>query len=158
VCPLLATRTEEVGINNLIVNSMAFQVIAGKTKEVQLPVTPSTAITAGTLLTFSGGKLVAAAAATAAVNIVGILKATIAATDDDYASDRLVSVIVPVEKHVLYEADVTSGLVATDIGGEFDLTDGATVDRSASSVDVVKAVKVISSTKGHFFVKINGSY
>jgi hypothetical protein len=137
---------------------MAFSVVRGKTKEIQLPVTTSTAIAEGALLTFTTGKLVAAGAATAATAIVGILKKTIAATDDDYASDRLVTVIVPVEKHVVYEADVTSGLVAADIGLEQDLTDASTVDRAASSVDVVKCVGVISSTKGLFFVKINGSY
>lgn len=137
---------------------MAFYAIAGKTKEVQLPVTPSTAIAEGALLTFTTGKLVAAGAATAAVDIVGILKKAIVATDTDYASDRLVSVLVPTEKFVVFEADVTSGLVATDIGGEFDLTSSTHVNRGASSVDVVKCVGVISSTKGQFFVKLNGSY
>jgi hypothetical protein len=137
---------------------MAFYAIAGRTKEIQLPVTPSTAISEGALVTFSGGKLVAAGAATAAVNIVGILKKAILASDADYATDRLVSVLVPVEKHVLYEADVTSGLVAGDVGGEFDLTSSTHVDRSASAVDVVKCLGVISSTKGLFLVKINGSY
>lgn len=137
---------------------MAFRVVRGRTKEVLLPVTPSTAIAGDTLVTFSTGKLVAAGAATAASAIVGILKNTIAATDSDYASDRLVPVLVPVEKHVVYEGDVTSGLVAADVGLEQDLTDGATVDRTASAVDVVKCVGVISSTKGLFFIKINGSY
>lgn len=137
---------------------MAFQAVRGKTKEVLLPVTPSTAIAGGTLVTFTTGKLTAADNSTTATAIVGILKNTIAATDDDYADDRLVPVLVPVEKHVVYEADVTSGLVAGDVGLEQDLTDGATVNRGASSVDVVKCVGVISATKGLFFVKINGSY
>ena len=137
---------------------MSFLVSRGKTKEIQLPVTVSTAITAGTLLTTTSGKLVAATSSTAAVNIVGILKATIAATDSDYATARNVTVVVPTEKHVVYEADVTSGLVVADIGLEQDLTDGATVNRAASSVDVVKCIGVISSTKGLFLVKINGSY
>lgn len=137
---------------------MAFQVSKGKTKEVALPVTASTAISAGALLTFSSGRLVAATAGTTAANIVGVLKKTIAATDDDYASTRDVSVIVPVERHVEWEADVTSGLVAADVGLEQDLTDASTVNRGASSVDVVKCQKVLSSTKGIFLVKINGSY
>lgn len=137
---------------------MAFYAIAGKTKEIQLPVTPSTAISEGALLTFTTGKLVAAGAATAAVDIVGVLKKAIAATDSDYASDRLVSVLVPVENNVVFEADVTSGLVVTDVGGEFDLTSSTHVNRGASSVDVVKCLGVISSTKGLFLVKLNGSY
>lgn len=137
---------------------MAFYADAGKTKEVWLPVTPSTVLAEGALLTFTTGKLVAAGAATSPVDIVGINKKAIAATDSDYATDRLIPVLVPSEKHVVYEADVTSGLVAGDVGGEFDLTSSTHVNRGASAVDVVKCVGVISSTKGRFFVKINGSY
>jgi len=137
---------------------MSFQVVRGKTKEIPLPVTPSTALAAGSLVTLTSGKLVAAVDSTANTAIVGILKTAITATDDDYAADRLVSVIVPVEKHVVYEADVTSGLVATDVGVECDLTDASTVNRGASSVDVAKCVGVISSTKGLFWLKLNGSY
>lgn len=137
---------------------MAFVPVKGRTKEVQLPVTASTAIAGGALVTFTSGRLVAATAGTAASAIVGILKNTIAATDADYADTRDVPVIVPTEKHVVYEADVTSGLVAADVGLEQDLTDASTVNRGASSVDVVKCVGVISTTKGLFFAKINGSY
>lgn len=137
---------------------MAFYADAGKTKEVWLPVTPSTALSEGALLTFTSGKLVAAGAATAPVDIIGINKKAIASTDSDYASDRLIPVLVPTEKHVIYEADVTSGLVVGDIGGEFDLTSSTHVNRAAGSVDVVKCIAVISSTKGRFMVKLNGSY
>lgn len=137
---------------------MSFKIYAGKTKNEWLPVTASTALSRGELLTFTSGKLVAVTAGTAAVNIVGVLDKEITSSDDDYADDRLVPVQVPVEKHTVWEADVTSGLVATDIGGEFDLTDSENVDRSASSVDAVKCVGRISSTKGYFYVKFNGSY
>lgn len=137
---------------------MSFKVSEGKVKNDWLPVTPSTALSRGELLTFTSGKLVAATASTAAVAIVGVLDKEITAADDDYADDRLVPVVVPIEKHVQFEADVTSGLVVTDIGGEFDLTDSETVNRGASSVDVVKCVGRISATKGLFYVKLNGSY
>lgn len=131
---------------------------SGKTKEIPMPVTPSTALTGGTFVTFTSGKLVAATAGTANTNIVGVLKNTIAATDEDYADDRLVPVLVPAEKHVEWEIDVTSGLVAADVGLEQDLTDAGTVNRGASTVDVVKCLRVISTTKGIFWAKINGSY
>lgn len=137
---------------------MSFIRKEGRTKVIWLPVTPSTALAKDSLVTFTSGKLVAVTDSTAAVAIVGVLKKAIVSTDTDYASDRLVPVEVPTEKHAIYIADVTSGLVATDVGGEFDLTDASTVDRSASAVDVVKCVGVISSTKGEFFVKLNGSY
>jgi hypothetical protein len=137
---------------------MAFKVKAGKVKTAWLPVTTSTAIARGALVTFSSGLLVAATAQTANAAIVGVLDKTIATTDSDFATARLVPVIVPIEKHVLFEGDVTSGLVAADLGTECDLTDASTVDRSASTYDVAKAVGVISSTKGLFWLKINGSY
>lgn len=136
---------------------MAFNPVKGKMKTVWLPVTPSTDLDKRELMTFASGKLVAATAGTAAAAIVGLLDKEIATTDSDYADDRLVPVLVPVEKHVEYEGD-TASLVATDVGGEFDLTDAGTVNRGASSVDVVKCIGRISATKGLFFIKVNGSY
>ncbi len=126
----------------------------GKTKLVWLPVTASTAIAAGALVAFSSGKLIAATSSTAGSVIAGVLRKAIAATDSDYASERLVAVEVPVEKNVVWEADVTSGLVAADIGLYQDLTDSVTVNRAASTYDVVQCVKVISTTKGLFYLNI----
>lgn len=138
---------------------MAFKPTAGQFKTVWLPMTASTAITRGTLVAFTSGKLVAATAGTANTALVGIIDKTIAATDADYATDsRLVPVLVPTERHAVVEGDVTSGLVAADVGLEVDLTDGATVNRAASTVDAAKCVGVISSTKGYFILKLNGSY
>lgn len=138
---------------------MAFKPSSGQFKTVWLPVTASTAIARGALVTFSSGKLVAAGAATASLAIVGILDKTIAATDADYATDsRLVPVLVPTERYTVCEADVTSGLVVADIGLEQDLTDASTVNRAATAVDVVRCVGVISTTKGLFNVKFSGSY
>lgn len=138
---------------------MSFSVKKGKVKTVWLPVDASGgAMAKGVLVTLTSGVLELATSSTANTAIVGILDKAVATTDDDYATARLLPVLVPVEKHVIYEADVTSGLVAADIGLEQDLTDEATVNRAASSVDVAKCVKVLSTTKGEFFLKINGSY
>lgn len=137
---------------------MAFNVLKGKMKTVWLPITPSTDLAKDSLVTMTSGKLVAATSGTAAADIVGILDIEVATTDANYASDRLVPVLVPMEKHVEYRGDVTSGLVATDVGGEFDLTNALTVNRGASAVDVVKCVKRLSATEGVFFIKMNGSY
>lgn len=137
---------------------MAFKVKSGKVKTIWMPVTPSTAIARGTLVAFTSGKLVAATSATTTLFIEGILDKAIVSTDADYALDRKVPVVVPLEKFVVYEADVTSGLVAADIGLEQDLTDGATVNRAASAVDVCKCIQVISTTKGLFLVKVGGAY
>ena len=137
---------------------MAFIVKRGKTKKIPMSVTPSTAFSKDALVTFSSGKLIPATSSTPAVDIIGIIPKAIASTDSDYASDRLVEILVPVEKNIVVEADVTSGLVAADVGLEVDLTNSLTVNRGANSIKVVKCLQVISSTKGLFFVKFNGSY
>lgn len=123
-----------------------------------LPVTTSTAIVKQTLLTFSSGLLVAATSGTAAADIIGVSVKPIVSTDTDYATARLVPVEVPVERYTVWEGDVTSGLVAADIGIEVDLTDGSTVNRAATSVKAVRPIKVLTTTKGWFWIKFQGSY
>jgi hypothetical protein len=136
---------------------MAFRRVQGESKWMYLPVTPSTAIARGSLVAFSGGKLVPATAVSAPVFIVGVLRHDITATDADYALDRLVEVETAVENRVVWEF-TTSGLVATDIGTEVDLLNATTVDRSASAVKVVMPTKVITSTLGQGLIKFNGGY
>lgn len=120
----------------------------GKTKLEFWPVTPSTALSAGALVTATSGKLVAATSTTPGHDIIGVIRHTIAATDADYALDRLVEVEVPVEKNVVWTADVTSGLVAADVNLYVDLTDSLTLNRGASTYDIARVNQVISSTKG----------
>lgn len=132
---------------------MSVKLHEGKVKNVQLPVTPSTAIAARAFVAWSSGKLIAATSTTARESIAGVLVKAITASDSDYASDRLVEVEVPTEKNVVYEIDVTSGLVAADRGLFQDLMDASTVNRGASTYDVVQCVRVISTTKGLFLFK-----
>lgn len=136
---------------------MAFKVYKGKTKTIWLPVTPSTAITAGSIVSFSSGKLIAATSATTALSHAGVIAKTIASTDSDYASDRLVPVIVPLDKNTEWRAPVTSGLVATDIGLLVDLTDANTINRAASTIDAAMVKSVISSTEGTFILNLGGA-
>lgn len=136
---------------------MSFRKVEGLTKVLYLPVTPSTALAARSIVTLTSGKLVAAVAGTLAPNLAGVLIGAIAATDDDYADERLVGVEVPVEKNVIYEFP-TTGLVATDIGVDVDLTDAVTVNRAASAIGVVRTTKVLSGTLGQGLLKINGAY
>lgn len=134
-----------------------FQIKKGGTDLKKYPVTASTEFDAGALVAFSSGKLIPATSVSAKETIVGILPKAISSSDSDYADERFVSVIVPKEKNVEVEADVTSGLVAADVGLYQDLTSSTAVDRSASSVDVVQCVRVISSTKGVFRLNIGGA-
>lgn len=135
------------------------QKVRGLTKTILLPVTPSTVLAADSLVKFTSGKLVACVAGDAAIDVVGVFRGVIAATDSDYAVDRLIPIEVPVEKHVEYLLDVGTGTIAaTDVGAEFDLAGPTTVDQSATTDKVVKLTKYVSSTKGWFFIKFNGSY
>lgn len=134
---------------------MSFVKVAGATKNMWFPVTPSTALSARSLVIFSSGKLVAATSTSAAQAIVGVLVKAIAATDSDYALDRLVAVEVPREKNVEYEF-TTSSLVATDVGAVADLTDASTVDRSGSTYDIIRITKYLSATKGQGVLQITG--
>jgi len=137
---------------------MSFRIVKGpQSKNVYLPVTPSTALPARSLVTFASGKLVAATAATTAANIAGILVGAITADDADYADDRLVGVEVPTQKQAIYEFPGT-GFDATDIGVDVDLTDNVSVDGATSNVGVVRITKVLSATKAQGYLKINGSY
>src|SRR5436853_4125787 len=132
---------------------MAVKLRKGKTKFVYLPVTTSTALTVDTLVTFTSGLLVAATSSTATADLIGVIRHGIASTDSDYATARSVEVEVPVERLTEWEMDVSSGLVAGDILKEVDLTDAANVNRGASSIKIVRATKVLSTTKGMFFIK-----
>lgn len=131
----------------------------GKTKTINLPVTPSQAFVTDSLVKFTSGKLVPCIAGDAAIDVVGIIRKAIVSTDADYASDRLVPIEVPLEKHVEYELDIGTGTIAaTDLGTEYDLAGPVTVDQSATTDKVVKLVARISATKGVFLIKFNGSY
>jgi len=137
---------------------MAFIRKQGKTKVMWLPVTVSTAVSAGSLVAFSSGYLVPATNTVAPELIAGVSVKAVAATDDDYATARLIPVEVPVEKNVVWEAPVAVGtLAATSVGGYFDLTtadDGSGVDQSAGTYDVAQCVKYVSASKGWFVLNI----
>ena len=134
---------------------MAFIKYKGKTVTRWLPVTTSTAITKGSIVSWSSGLLIAATSSTTALSHAGVIKKTIASTDSDYATARLVPVEVPVEKNVIWLADFTTTLVTTDIGAEVDLTDALTVNRGASSVDACIISGYVSATKGYVTINFN---
>lgn len=135
---------------------MSFILYKGKTKTEQYPVTTSTALTKDTLVEFTSGLIAAADDNDTA--LAGVLVKTIASTDSDYASARRVGVVVPVERHCVWEADGTGTFAATDIGGEFGISDSATVDKSDTTNKVFLMTEFISASKIRGYLKINGSY
>lgn len=121
--------------------------------------TTSLALVKGTLVEFTSGRIAAADADETADNIVGVLGKTIATTDSDYASAKLVPVEVPTERHVIWEADAT-GFTAggTDEGVEYGISDSATVDQTETTAKAFKVMQVVSATKVRGYLKVNGAY
>lgn len=130
----------------------------GKVKVMFLPVTTSTAFTKNQLVAWSSGLLIAATSSSAVVAIAGVGEKTIASTDTDYATARLIPVIVPVEKYVVWKQDFTASLVAGDLGAECDLTDAGNANRGASSIKFVIPIAVLSTTSGLVLLKFGASY
>lgn len=134
---------------------MAFRRVAGKTKFMWFPVTVSTALSNGSLVELTSGQI-AACDADETTAIAGVLRHAIAATDADYATAREVEVEVPVEKHVVWEADATAAtFVASDVGTEYGNSDALLIDRTETSAKCFLLTKVITASKIQGFLKIN---
>lgn len=131
----------------------------GKTKIMYFPVAASAgAMAEGSVVALSSGTLILATNTTPSYYCVGVLRKTVTTADSDYATARLLPVEVPVEKNVVWEADVKVGTLATtSVGLYFDLTtadDGSGVDQSASTFDIAFCTKFISTSKGEFILNI----
>ena len=138
---------------------MGFRPYRGKVKKVYLPVTPSTALSANSLVEAASGKLTAADADEVTADVRGVLVKAITSTDSDYASDRRVGILVPVERHVEWLCDATTGtFTAADIGIEYGISDSVTIDQAETTADLFLVTEFVSSTRVIGFLKINGSY
>lgn len=127
----------------------------GKTKFMYYPWAASSgAISAGSLVALSGGYVIAATSSTVCAYTIGVLRHAIATTDSNYATTHDVEVEVPVEKNVVWTADVTATMVATDVGLYCDLTDALHVNRGASTINIAFCTKFLTTTKGEFILNI----
>lgn len=137
---------------------MAFTKYKGKTKTEWFPVTTSTALTKGQLVEFTSGLIAGADADETAGGVRGVMGKTIASTDADYASSRKVPVLVPIERHVVWEADGTGTFVSTDIGVEYGISDANTVDKAETTTVHFLVTEFVSATKVRGYLKVNGAY
>ena len=132
---------------------MSFIKFKGKTKFIYVPVTTSTAFSAGALVSLGGSGLLTVVLDNAKT-FLGVIRHAIASTDTDYATARLVEVEVPIEKNVVWEADATAAtFVAADIGSEFGVSSSLLVDRTDTTNNVFKVLEVVSSSKIRGFLK-----
>lgn len=81
-------------------------------------------------------------------NNFGIIRQTIASTDADYASTKLVSVEFPLETGVEWEFTAWGALAQTHEWTYVDLTDATTVDEGSSSKKVILVTKFLTTTRG----------
>ena len=138
---------------------MTFIHVRGPAKTEGFPKVASTAIALASALAFDIEGRVAQARAVS-TRIAGISGRKIASTDDDYASNTLIPLIIPSSDDV-FEATVSGTAVQAHVGQAFDLTqtNGGTaqaVDLAAQSYKVVTVVKFINSSTVQ--VKFNGNY
>jgi len=85
--------------------------------------------------------------------LLGIGLKPVASTDSDYADNTRIPVAVPLDKEAELECDDVDGtMVIADEGLKVDLTNAESVDRAASTTDVLTATRFISTTKGRFTI------
>jgi len=77
-----------------------------------------------------------------------VIRQTIASTDSDYASTKLVKVEFPIEQNVEWKFTAGGALAQTHEGTYIDLTDYVTANEAASSKDVILVTKYVSATEG----------
>lgn len=108
----------------------------------------STAFAFGDVVTRdSSGQLAKATASTPRSELLGLIQATIASTDSDYASTKVVPVL-EFHKEAEFEADVDTGTLTTAmVGKRFDLADHNGIDVTAEGQKAVEITRYISASK-----------
>lgn len=137
---------------------MAFKRYRGLTVTRWLPVTVSTTFTAGDIVAWSSGYLIKATTTSAAKTHVGVIKKTIAATDSDYATARLVPVEIPNDKMVEWRVTGTT-FVVTENGLWGDLATAGTVVNpgTGSTYDAYQQKSIISTTEAIVVLNLGGA-
>lgn len=135
---------------------MAFYPVSGSWDVHYFRKKASTAFTANNLVAFetngTAGDPIEPADASD-TKILGIGARTITSASSDYADNTRIPVLVPRDKSATMECDTVAGtMVVADEGLEVDLTDATSVNRAASSTDVLVATRFVSATKGHFII------
>lgn len=134
---------------------MAFIPFQGETQCEPFTAAASTAIALGDALKFSSGYVIPATAGQT-VPTAGVSLQVIASTDADYASAKLISVVM-LKPDTVFLADVGTGTATiANVGVGYDLAAAGTVDLTATTHKVVTVVGVVSASK--VLVKFNSAY
>lgn len=129
------------------------------TKVEWLPVTTSTAFTKDTLVEWTSGLI--AVADDNDTDVAGVILKTIAATDSDYATARKVPILVPTEKHVVWEADTADTFVQASHGGvDVGIIDAGNIDLDDTTNDIFRPIgpgRAALKVQGYLMVNL-GNY
>lgn len=132
-------------------NTRNFVRVKGKTEIIEVLFSASVAAAEGAIVYPNPGAAGQYTVAdSTAGNNFGVIRQTIAATDSDYASTKIVKIEVPRENNVEWEGTAGGALAQTHEGTYVDLTDSVTVNEGASSKKVIFVKKYISATRGRF--------
>ena len=137
-------------------NVSNFVRVKGKTETIEVLFSASVAAEEGALVypnPAAAGQYTIADA-TAGGNF-GVIKQTIAATDSDYASTKLVKIEVPRENNVEWLGTAAGALAQTHEWTYVDLTDSITINEAASAKKVIFVKKFVSATRGKFILAWN---
>lgn len=136
---------------------MAFIVKQGKCKVMWLDVTTSTAFAKDSLVEWTSGLI--GPADDNDTDVAGVIIKAIASTDADYASSRKVPVKVPVEKHVVWEADTADTFVqASHQGVDVGIVDASNLDLDDTTNDVFRVIEGSGTKVRGFLMFNNGNY
>lgn len=124
--------------------------IKGKTICKKFPKTASEVFTKGDMVKLVSGYITSVDSTS--VEALGIIKESVATTDDDYASTTDVMVEIPNEPNCVFESTVVTALAATDVGNVLDFSTDAIINEAANTYGPVTCVKYISATKGWFYL------
>lgn len=112
----------------------------------------STAFVANSLVTENSDDDTIIPATSGSAFVIGIGLQKITSADADYASNTRILVAVPLDSSSEFIGDTAGTIAVTDENELMDLTDAVTINQAASSTDIVKLVKFISTTKGSFTI------
>jgi len=139
---------------------MAFYHIKGPAKTEPFQKTASIAIAVGSVIGFDGTNGFVEQAEAASTRIAGIALKKVTSSDDDYASNTTIPVVVPGPDDV-FEATVSGTATQANVGKRYDLT--ANTDGTAQSVNLSSSTYGVVTVVGFkdsstVYVKFNGNF
>jgi len=110
--------------------------------------TASTPFARNDIVTVTAGLLVRATAATLRENVLGMIMRDVLVTDDDYAAEADVPVIVFDSNSNEFKATVEAGVPAqAQVGTRVDLNSENGINVGATAIGVFRVTKIISPTE-----------